>query len=79
MDHTAATQHLTDYLAGFGHGAPERLAEVAAYPAWQARAQAELDRRMTRLMETLPDELVAALAAGEVDMATVARGLLAEG
>ncbi len=77
MDRANVTQHLTDYLAGYGRSNRHNLAEVAGYADWQARAQGELERRMTRLMETLPDYLVAAIAAGEVDLADVARGLLA--
>jgi hypothetical protein len=78
MDTATATQHLTDYLSGYGRANKAGLAEVAAYPAWQARAQAELERRMTRLMETLPDGLVASIAAGKVDLTQVARSLLGD-
>lgn len=78
MDRATASQHLTDYLAGYGRGRPDKLTEVVTYPAWQTRAQEELDRRMTRLMETLPDDLVAAVAAGEVDLAEVARGIMSK-
>jgi hypothetical protein len=79
MDRATATEHLTDYLTGYGHHDRQRLTEVANYPDWKTRAKAELDRRMTQLIETLPSELVTAIATGEVDMGEVAEQLLKEG
>lgn len=76
MDHATASEHLTDYLTGYGRNNRQRLAEVAAYPDWQARAKAEIDRRMSRLIEALPDDLVAAIAAGEVELAEVAKSMM---
>lgn len=76
MDRATATEHLTDYLTGYSRHDRQRLTEVANYPDWQTRAQAELDRRMSRLIEALPDDLVAAIATGDVDLADVVKEMM---
>ncbi len=67
---------LTNLLTGYGRGDPARLEQLATYPNWQARAAAEMERRAAAFLEGLDTDTVAAIAAGEVDLAEVAKDVL---
>jgi len=77
METNEITEHLCQRLNGYGRGRPENLNRLIAYPHWQERARAELDRRATEFLESLDTETLAAIAEGAVDIPAAARRALA--
>ena len=78
METNEITEGLFHQLTGYGRGRPEHLERLIAYPRWRERAEAELERRATELIESLDTETLAAVADGSVDIHAVARRALAE-
>lgn len=74
MDHTDE-QQLLDYLRGYARSHPANLHQLREYMHWPAMARAERDRRASRLLGVLPDDLLHAIAEGELDVNVVARRL----
>ncbi|MCL2076041.1 MAG: hypothetical protein FWH15_06335 [Betaproteobacteria bacterium] len=68
-------QRLLDYLAGYTRNNPNNLAHVIEYPDWQRMARHELDRRAARMLETLQDDELRAIATGSINLADLARRL----
>ena len=66
---------LTDYLSGFVRNRPANRALLLHYQDWQRMAKQELDRRSCRLLELLPDDVLRAIAQGDIDMAKLAGSL----
>lgn len=64
------------YLTGYGRGRPDLLAQIISYPRWQARAQVEVERRMTEIVERLDIETLTGIAEGRVDITQVAKRVL---
>lgn len=64
---------LEDYMRGFAKSQPERL-EALARVDWRGAARAELLRRAP-LVAVMDDELLAAVAAGELDPGEIAATL----
>lgn len=60
-DDTAMTQGLTAFLQGYGKHDVDGLAAIARYSAWSALAARENERRMARIIESLPLDEVQAL------------------
>jgi hypothetical protein len=69
-------ENLFHYLTGYGRGRPDLLAQIIDYQHWQARAQAEVERRMTELVERIDIETLTAMAEGRIDIAQVAKRVL---
>lgn len=65
-------ENLFHYLSGYGRGRPENLEQVISYPNWQARARAEVERRMTEVVERLDAATLTAIAEGRIDIAQIA-------
>ena len=72
-------ESLLHYLTGYGRGRPAELQRLASVSDWQARARAELDRRANAMIETLDNDVLAAIAAGDVDVARLAEQAAAGG
>jgi len=71
---TRIEQNLTDYLGGaFIRNQPDNLALLQQYTGWQRMAQRLLDQRATKVLESLPDEELRAIAQGDVDINALAR------
>ncbi|SAI73143.1 Uncharacterised protein [Bordetella ansorpii] len=68
-------QQLLDYLRGYARSHPANLHQLREYMRWPAMARAERDRRASRLLDVLPDDLLHAIAEGELDVNVVARRL----
>ncbi|MDH0093449.1 hypothetical protein N7373_18500 [Achromobacter mucicolens] len=77
-DDTAMTQGLTAFLMGYGKHDLDSLAAIARYSAWPALAARENERRMTRIIESLPLGEVQAIARSEIDLNELARRVQAE-
>jgi hypothetical protein len=65
-------QSLTNYLNGYFRDDPTHRKEVLEFPDWPQMARLELDRRSARLLEVMPDDVLNAIARGEVDLAELA-------
>jgi len=72
---TDIEKNLTDYLSGFVRNSPANRTLLIHYPDWQRMAQQELDRRSSRLLERLPDDVLRAIAQGDIDLALLAGNL----
>lgn len=77
-DHNAMTQGLTAFLQGYGKHDLDGLAAIARYSAWPALAARENERRMARIIESLPLDEVQAIALSEIDLNKLARQVLAD-
>jgi hypothetical protein len=66
---TQIEQSLSDYLKGYLRNDPSRRKELLDFSDWPRMACLELDRRGVQLLETLPDNVLHAIARGEVDLA----------
>lgn len=67
------------YLTGYLKASSSRAREVLNYPHWQERALQELERRITRMLETFDDETIQALAEGAINMKGIAAKVLDKG
>jgi len=59
-------------LTGYCQRDPKALRRLADCIYWPSQAQLEIHRRTTRLLEILPTEDLAAIAAGEVNIVALA-------
>lgn len=58
-----AKTHLKDYMRGYLRNDPTGVAtQLAQVKNWEDRASEELNKRATRIIESLPDEILAAIA-----------------
>lgn len=69
---------LTDYITGYARNNPTGLAHLATYPEWQSAAAYEQKCRTTRFMANLPDDELAAVANGSIDINQIAKALQAK-
>lgn len=74
-DSTAA---LKDFLRGFGRNNQEALQRLSLFDDWQRVAATELERRATQLVESLDDETLRRIAAGDIDFKAVCRDVASE-
>lgn len=77
-DENAMTGGLVAFLQGYGKHDLDGLAAIARYSAWPALAARENERRMARIIESLPLDEVQAIARSEIDLNELARRVLAE-
>ena len=68
----AIEEDIYHFLVGCFRANPDRIQAVLNYPDWPLRAKEELDRRLTRMLETFRDEIIQALADGTVNMRDIA-------
>lgn len=69
---------LRAYLTGYGRNNRDALTLIAGYGQWPKAAQREIERRVTSILESLPDVEVAAIASGEVNLRKLARQVRTE-
>lgn len=74
----AITGGLVAFLQGYGKHDVDGLAAIARYSAWPALAARDNERRMARIIESLPLDEVQAIARSEIDLNELARRVLAE-
>ncbi|KRC69239.1 hypothetical protein D3C87_863020 [compost metagenome] len=77
-DENAMTGGLVAFLQGYGNHDLDGLAAIARYSAWPALAARENERRMARIIESLPLDEVQAIARSEIDLNQLARQVLAD-
>lgn len=77
-DENAMTGGLVAFLQGYGKHDLDGLSAIARYGAWPALAARESERRMARIIESLPLDEVKAIARSEIDLNELARRVLAE-
>jgi hypothetical protein len=65
-------ERLDQTLCGFGRSQPARLRELSGL-RWRLAARLELLRRGTGLVEAMDEEVLRAIAAGQLDVGTRAR------
>lgn len=68
---------LSSYLRGYGRTNRDGLVTITEYRGWPALARREVDRRMEKVLESLPLLEVVAIANGEIHLNDLARGILA--
>ena len=66
------------YLRGFGRNNRDGLVAVSTYRAWLELAAFETERRMLRILESLPLNEVKAIAQHEVDLNELAGQVLVD-
>jgi len=62
-----------DTLRGYGRRNQTALERLADFPDWQRIAQAELERRATSIVQALDEQILRAIAAGELDFSQLCR------
>ncbi|ALN64593.1 hypothetical protein GLA29479_3742 [Lysobacter antibioticus] len=62
------TQTLKDFLSGMKTGTPSALAQLTVLKDWTEVAQREIERRATFFLQKLPDDVICAIAEGEIDV-----------
>lgn len=72
------TRGLVAYLQGYGRNNLDGLSAIAQYGAWPLLAARECERRMARILESLPLDEVQDIARLELDLNELARQVLAE-
>ncbi|WP_363798433.1 hypothetical protein ABU614_01100 [Lysobacter firmicutimachus] len=72
------TEQLKDFLRGMKQAKRVELARLSAYADWHGAARRELERRAEQLLETLPDDILAGLVSGEIQMRETIADVLAE-
>ncbi|WP_241043780.1 MULTISPECIES: hypothetical protein [Achromobacter] len=77
-DENAMTGGLVAFLQGYGKHDLDGLSAIARYGAWPALAARESERRMARIIESLPLDEVQAIARSEIDLNQLARQVLAD-
>ncbi|ARP82932.1 hypothetical protein CAL12_20340 [Bordetella genomosp. 8] len=69
---------LRAFLTGYGRQNRDGLAAIANYGAWALLAARESERRIVRVLESLPLEEVQAIAGLEIDLNALAGQVLDE-
>ncbi|WOB74343.1 hypothetical protein [Achromobacter xylosoxidans] len=69
---------LSSYLRGYGCKNRDGLVIIAEYRGWAALARREVDRRMEKILESLPELEVIAIANGEIDLNELASEVMAD-
>ncbi|MEE9937492.1 MAG: hypothetical protein PIQ35_27415 [Achromobacter xylosoxidans] len=65
-------------LIGYGRADRAALAAIATYPSWWQVAMCELERRLVRVIESLPIEEVEAIARRQINLNELASQALAD-
>ncbi|WP_394540159.1 hypothetical protein PRJ39_06235 [Lysobacter enzymogenes] len=72
-------EHLKDYLRGMKRGDNRKaLSQLTAISDWPNASQQELERRASATLQILPDEILVAIANGEIDVREAIADVLAE-
>lgn len=68
MSKSENAQQVEDFLRGYLQADAEQSQRMIERTNWRDLAQIELERRVSRFLGVLPDELLLAVACGEVDV-----------
>ena len=70
---TTATEALSEVLRGYGRADETALASLLEVSDWERIARQELERRATRIVQSLDDGTLEAIASGSLDVRAVCR------
>ena len=70
---TTTTEALSEVLRGYGRAAEAALASLLEVSDWERIARQELERRATRIVQSLDDGTLEAIASGSLDVRAVCR------
>ncbi|EMI6952643.1 MULTISPECIES: hypothetical protein [Pseudomonadaceae] len=70
---TTATEALSEVLRGYGRADETALASLLEVSDWERIASQELERRATRIVQSLDDGTLEAIASGSLDVRAVCR------
>lgn len=70
---TTTTEALSEVLRGYGRADETALASLLEVSDWERIARQELDRRATRIVQSLDDGTLEAIASGSLDVRAVCR------
>lgn len=76
-DTSEIVRHAKDYLRGFGSTGNNALQQLAAFKDWQRIAQQELERRACRVIGCFDDDILQAIASGQIDLPALANEVAA--
>lgn len=71
--HNEKTNDLLDFMRGYVKNNPGNQALLEQQQQWCDTAKSELHRRRTAFLNVLPNELLQAIALGELDIPTLAK------
>ncbi|AKE72329.1 TPA: hypothetical protein ACGJ7L_004469 [Pseudomonas aeruginosa] len=70
---TTTTEALSEVLRGYGRVDETALASLLEVSDWERIARQELERRATRIVQSLDDRTLEAIASGLLDVRAVCR------
>ncbi|AUZ77979.1 MULTISPECIES: hypothetical protein [Gammaproteobacteria] len=70
---TTTTDALSEVLRGYGRADEAALASLLEVSDWERIARQELERRATRIVQSLDDGTLEAIASGSLDVRAVCR------
>lgn len=70
---TTTTEALSEVLRGYGRADETALASLLEVSDWERIARQELERRATRIVQSLDDGTLEAIASGSIDVRAVCR------
>ena len=70
---TTTTEALSEVLRGYGRADESALASLLEVSDWERIARQELERRATRILQSLDDGTLEAIASGLLDVRAVCR------
>ena len=68
---TTTTEALSEVLRGYGRADETALASLLEVSDWERIARQELERRTTRIVQSLDDGTLEAIASGSLDVRAV--------
>ncbi len=75
---TSMESNISAFLRGFGDFNPSGLRLVSTCHNWPDLARAEIERRMTALIQTFTYQELLAVASGEVSLSKLATAILSD-
>ena len=70
---TTTTEALSEVLRGYGRADETAFASLLEVSDWERIARQELERRATRIVQSLDDGTLEAIASGSLDVRAVCR------
>ena len=70
---TTTTEALSEVLRGYGRADEAALASLLEVSDWERIARQELERRASRIVQSLDDGTLEAIASGSLDVRAVCR------
>ena len=70
---TTTTEVLSEVLRGYGRADETALASLLEVSDWERIARQELERRATRIVQSLDDGTLEAIASGSLDVRAMCR------